>query len=176
MNSKGVNAMRRIVLALLVALSFSAPVSAQTYLTSTTLSGAVNASTNTFVVASASGIAAGGGLYVDREFVTVRAVSGTTITVNRGQGGTPANSHGVSRTVIIVPEAAIPSVITAVDPSGVAGVGTCSAASHRYLPIINVVNGNVWLCRYTAAAQSATVWAATNGTLITYNSLLLNLQ
>ncbi len=176
MNIKGVLAMKRIVLALVLGLMLSSTVFAQTYLTSTTLSNAVNATQTTLVVASASGIAAGGGLYIDREFVTVRSVSGTTITVNRGQSGTVANSHGASRTVIIAPAASLPTVITAVDPAAAAGVGTCDITAFQYQPIINVTNGNIWLCRYTAAAQSARVWAATNNVLITYNSLLINLQ
>lgn len=169
--------MKRIVLGLIVAVSLVAvPVSAQTYLTSTTLSSAVTASQGTVIVASASGIAAGGALYVDREFMLVRSVSGTTITVARGQMGTPGNAHGASRTVIIFPAAAIATAAVTTDPSPVNGVGTCTLTEHRYQPIINVLNGNVWLCRYTAAAQSSRVWAATNETLITYNSLLLNLS
>lgn len=166
--------MKRIVMGLLLALTLvSVPVSAQTYLTSTTNSAAMSASATTFAVASASGIAVGGGLYINREYMSVRAVSGTNVTVQRGQAGTTANAHGASQTVIIIPAAAVPTVITSTDPSPVNGVGTCSAAQHQYLPIINVATGNVWLCRYVSAA-SAIVWAATNQTLITYNSLLLS--
>lgn len=163
-------------LILAVGLFLSVPASAQTYLTSTTLSNATTASQTSFVVASASGIVAGGGLYVDREFMTVRSVSGTTITVSRGQSGTVANAHGASRTVIIFPVAAIPTAVSSTDPSPVDGVGTCTPGAHQYLPIVNVTNGNVWLCRFTAAAQAARVWAATNNVLITYNSLLINVS
>jgi len=168
--------MRRIVLGLVVALSLVSPAFAQTYLTSTTNSAAMTSSATSFTVASATGIAAGGALYVNREYMTVRSVSGTVVTVTRGQAGTVANAHGASQTVIIIPAAAIPTVITLKDPTPIDGVGTCTASEHQYLPVINVGNGNVWLCRYTAAAQTATVWAATNQTLITYNSLLLNLS
>ena len=169
-------AMKRIVIGLIVALLASVPLEAQTYLTSTTNSAAVTASATVIPVASASGIAAGGALYVNREYMTVRSVSGLNITVTRGQSGTVANSHGASQTVIIIPAAAIPTVVTSVDPAQTAGVGTCDITAFQYQPIINVTNGNVWLCRYTAAAQSARVWAATNQTLITYNSLLINLS
>jgi hypothetical protein len=168
--------MKRIALGLLLALVLSVSASAQTYLTSTTNSAAISASQTSFAVASATGIAAGGQLYVNRELMSVRSVSGTTITVVRGQAGTVANAHGASQTVIIIPAAAVPTVTTAVDPSPINGVGTCTPSNHQYLPIINVGNGNIWLCRYTAAAQSARVWAATNQTLITYNSLLLSLS
>jgi hypothetical protein len=175
MHNKGVSIMKRIVVGFVFAL-LAVPAAAQTYLTSTTNSAAINASQTSFAVASATGIAAGGGLYVNREYMSVRSVSGTTITVVRGQSGTVANAHGASQTVIIVPAAAVPTVITAVDPAPVAGVGTCTPGNHQYLPIINVTNGNVWLCRYTAAAQTSRVWAATNAVLITYNSLLINLS
>lgn len=169
--------MKRIVVGLIAVLTlWAVPVSAQTYLTSTTNSAAINASQTTLVVASATGIAAGGALYINREYMSVRGVSGTTITVVRGQAGTVANSHGASQTTIIIPAAAIPTVITAVDPAPINGVGACTAANFQYLPIINVGNGNLWLCRYTAAAQSFTRWAATNEALITYGSLLLNLS
>lgn len=174
MTNKGVT--MRIALGLVLALFLSVPASAQTYLTSTTNSAAISASQTTVAVASASGIAAGGALYIDREWMSVRSVSGTNITVQRGVGGTVANAHGASRTAIIIPAAAVSLVAQSVDPAGSAGVGTCSASSYQYLPLINVVNGNVWLCRYTAAAQSAKVWAATNSAPITYNSLLLNLS
>lgn len=178
MNSKGVFVMRRIVLGLVTALLVSVPVSAQTYLTSTTLTNAITAGQSSLVVGSGTGIAAGGALYVDRELMSVRSISGTTVQVIRGQGGTVANTHGAARTIIILPAAALGAggATTAVDPSGGSGVGTCTLAEQRYQPIINVTNGNLWLCRYTAAAQTARVWAATNNVLITYNSLLLNLQ
>lgn len=168
--------MRRIVLTLIVTLSLVAPAFAQTYLTSTTNSAAISASASSFVVASATGIAAGGALYINREYMSVRSVSGTTITVVRGQAGTTANAHGASQTVIIIPAAAIPTVVTLVDPAPTSGVGSCTASANQYLPIINVGNGNLWLCRYTAAAQTFTRWAATNEVLITYNSLLINLS
>jgi hypothetical protein len=92
------------------------------------------------------------------------------VTVVRGQAGTVANSHGASRTVIIIPAAAVPTVVTAVDPAQTSGVGACSITEQRYLPIINVTNGNVWLCRWVSNVR---VWAATNETLVTYNSLVL---
>jgi hypothetical protein len=173
-NHKGVT-MKRLIAGLVFAL-LAVPAAAQTYLTSTTLSNAITASQTSLVVGSAAGIAAGGGLYLDREYIAVRSVSGTTITVVRGQSGTVANAHGASRTVIIVPAAAVATVISSNDPTPVAGVGNCTPGNYQYLPILHVTNGNVWLCRYTAAAQTARVWAATNNVLITYNSLLINLS
>ena len=164
----------RVVLGLVVALCLSAPVSAQTYLSSTTNSAAINATQTSFTVASATGIAAGGALYVNRELMSVRSVSGTVVTVVRGQSGTVANAHGASQTLIVIPSAAVPSVVSANDPSPLNGFGACSRTEHRYLPIINVTNGNVWLCR--PSGSSTGIWMGTNAAPLTYNSLLLNLS
>ena len=168
--------MVRVFLALVLALGLSVSASAQTYLSSTTNTTAITASQTTFALGSVTGLASGAGLYINREYMTVRSVSGLNVTVLRGQSGTPAVPHGASQTVILIPLAAVGTVVTPTDPTQVTGVGTCTVTDWAYLPVINVINGNVWLCRYTAAAQSARVWAATNQTLITYNSLLLNLQ
>ncbi len=177
MTIKGVTMKVLTGLILAVALFLSVPVSAQTYLTSTTNTNAVTASQTTWVVGSNTGMAVGGALYVNREYVTITAVTGTTgVTVRRGQVGTVANAHGASQTVIIIPVAAVPTVTTNIDPTPIDGVGTCTLTAHQYLPIINVISGNIWLCRYTAAAQTSRVWAATNQTLVTYNSILINLS
>lgn len=163
--------MVRILMGLALALSlFVSPVTAQTHLTSTTNSTTMTQTSTTVTLASVTGVAAGGALYIDRELMGVRSVSGSVVTVQRGLAGTVANAHGVTRTVIIIPAAAVPLVTTSVDPVGTAGVGTCSPTDYRYLPIINVTNGNVWTCRWLDSVRQ---WAATNATLITYNSLIL---
>lgn len=168
--SKGVHAMVRVFLAGLFALAFTVSASAQTYLTTTTNSSAVDATQTSITLAAVTGLAAGAAIYVDRELMTVRSVSGLIVTVNRGQSGTVANAHGASRTVILIPAAAVPTVISAVAPSQTNGVGTCTPSNHRYLPIINPTTGNVWTCRWL---DNVRVWAATNATLITYNSLIM---
>ena len=170
MTNKGAMTMVRVFLALILTLSLSAAVSAQTHLTSTTNSAAISATQTTFALASATGVAAGGALYIDRELMSVRSVSGINVTVVRGQSGTVANAHSASRTVIIIPSAAVPTVVSSTDPTPINGVGGCTYTAHRYLPIINVTNGNVWTCRWVSNVR---VWAATNETLITYNSLIL---
>lgn len=163
--------MVRVVLGLVVALLLSISASAQTYLSTTTLTNAVSATQTTVVLASTTGLASGAAIYLDRELMTVRSVSSLTVTVVRGQAGTVANSHTAARTVILIPAAAVAAnVISAVDPSGLAGVGGCSPSAYQYLPIINVTNGNVWSCRWVSNVR---VWAATNDTLITYNSLIV---
>lgn len=170
MTNKGVLTMVRVVLSLVFALALSVTASAQTYLSTTTLTNAVTATQNTVVLGSATGLAVGAGLYVDREFMTVRSVSSLTVTVNRGQGGTVANSHTASRTVILIPAAAIPTVVSRTDPGPIFGTGGCTVSSQPYWPLINVQNGNVWVCRWVSNTR---VFAATNDSLITYGSLIM---
>lgn len=160
----------KIVLGLLVALSLAVPASAQTILVTTTNSAAINATQTTVSLAAVTGLAAGAAIYIDRELMSVRSVSGLIVTVIRGQAGSVANSHAVTRTTILIPAAAVPFVATRADPSPTAGVGGCTPSANQYLPIINVVTGNVWTCRWL---DNLRVWAATNGTLITYNSLIM---
>jgi hypothetical protein len=123
-------------------LAFSVIGAAQTALTHTTLSSAVTSTTNTFIVASATGISAGTNLYVIDfhsvlgELVVVRSVSGTTLTVTRGSGFQRAHTSG-SRVVI----APIPSAFYTRNPKG-----ACTAADTLYTPWINTVTGEQWLC------------------------------
>jgi len=71
-------------------------------LATTTLSAAITASQKTLVVASATSVAAGRLLLVDQEMmqVTQDYVSGTTVGVLRGRGGTVAAAHVITATVI----------------------------------------------------------------------------
>lgn len=122
--------------ALLAALVLPVSVSAQTSLSETTLSAAVTASQNFITVASATGAVAGGGIYVDREFMVIGDgyVSGTRIPVQR-RG--PAVSHGASVPVYIGPAAAFVSSNRD---------GSCVAAAEPYTPVINTVTGDIWEC------------------------------
>lgn len=153
-----------IVIALLLAFVAPAlPVSAQTYLTSTTLSAAVTSTSQTTInVTSATGFTVGYTLYVDGEAMSITSVSGTTIGVFRGVVGTTARTHASASTVIVGP----PPAFTTADP----GPGSCTVANQAYLPIVNTVNGNVWMCRGVAGVVK---WTATNSRFLTYNSLLL---
>lgn len=168
--------MKRILFTLVALLTlWAVPTSAQTYLTSTTLSTAVTSvSADTVVVASASTVAVGGYLYVNHEAMQVVSISGTSIRVARGQQGTAATTHSASATVIVFPVASLQGALPAFgqrDPAG-----SCTPGNHRYLPIVNVVSGNVWLCRYVAAG-GARQWAATNIVMVNgQTSLLINLQ
>ncbi len=167
--------MKRILITLVALFLSAVPLSAQTYLTTTTLSNAVTSpSGDTVVLASASTAAVGGALYVDREAMSIIAISGTSIRVARGQLGTSGATHASAATVIIFPVAAQQGALPAYGQSDPPN-GTCTPGNHRFLPIVNVVSGNVWLCRFLTAG-GVRQWAATNAVLVTYNSLLLNLS
>lgn len=166
--------MKQTILIVFAVILLAVPASAQTYLTTTTLSQAVTTQTQrTFVVASATGIAAGAQLFVDRELVTVESVSGTTITVSRTRA---PSTHAVSAVVIICPVAALGTAF--VPSSGAPRPGTTPALNAiPYLPIVDTDTGNVWLPRFLTAGSPSRVWAATNVVMVNgQTSLLTTLQ
>ncbi len=134
------NRLRNFLVGLLMVL---APIVsyAQTTTPSTTLSAAVSdTSGRTISVTSATGFTANTtGLIVDSEFMTVRSVSGTTITVVRGQGGTRSTTHASSATVYVGPLGNGPFI--SYDQAG-----SCTSGNETYLPQINIANGQVWNC------------------------------
>lgn len=121
----------------LVLLSFAVPVAAQTALSETTIAVAVSSTSQRVIsVASATGISVGVGLYVDREYMTVTAVSGTNISVIRGVNGVNS-THAAGVLVYAGPAIAFRQS----DPAG-----SCTATAERYLPQINPGNGAIWDC------------------------------
>lgn len=124
------------LIALLAVLVLPVSVSAQTALTETTLAAAVTSSATSVVLTSATGVSAGVGIYVDREYMTVGAsyVSGTTVPVLRRAG---ARAHATSTLTYIGPATAFITV----DRSG-----ACTSTNETYLPQINTVNGSIWDC------------------------------
>lgn len=105
-----------------------------TALNSTTLAAAVAASDKTIQVASATNVAVGHVLVVDREAMLVLAISGTFVHVFRGERGF-AQAHASGAVVWTNPKGAYFEY----DPAG-AGV----AANELYLPHINLQNFNAW--------------------------------
>lgn len=155
--------MKKLLIVALALLTLSsASLMAQTNpSSSTTLSAAVTASATTVRVASASGLTAGAsGIYVDGEFMPVSAISGTTLTVQRGQLGTVGRAHLSGATVIKGPLA----MFTTAD----IGPGVCPSAPAPYKVSVNTVNGNVWWC------DANLRWTATNTRSLTYNSLTIS--
>jgi hypothetical protein len=129
--------MQRILSLTVLAALLASPVLAQTALNSTTLSAAVTATTNTFTVASGSNISANDLAFVDREAVVITAISGTTLTVNRGQAGTAAASHANAALIYT----GVPERYYGNTPSG-----SCTRANELYLPHINLKTGDVSDC------------------------------
>ena len=107
------------VLGLLLAVI---PAQAQTALTTTTLSEAVDDSETTIDIASATGVLVGDIVFLDREAMRVLTVDTTNnrITVQRGVAGTSASAHANS------------SVIWHEAPAGLTGssrAGSCAEGS-----------------------------------------------
>jgi hypothetical protein len=128
--------------------------SAQTLMTSTTLSAALDAKTKTVLVASATGITAPGLqdaqgsigsptsgapviLLVDQEAMDVVSVSGTTVTVRRAQRGTTMSAHVSGAKVLVGPAYAFPVF----DP-----YGSCTRTVLKYVPIVSLKTFNLFDC------------------------------
>lgn len=142
--------MNKLFRVLSISLLACAAAFAQTALTQTTLSTAVTSTSGGFVVvASATNIAVtgpttnGAVLYIidagatvgELDFVT--SVTGTTIGVRRGMGGTKAVTHASGARVLV----GQPGYFKTRDPQG-----SCVTASTDVTPIINTNTGNQWLC------------------------------
>lgn len=130
---------KSILLTILLALLVAAPGLGQTVITTTTLSAALNGTATTFAVASASGITVGDIMWIDKEAMDVRSISGTNIGVVRGVGGSRADNH-VSGALVYHEV-----------PAGFIGndlVGTCTAGSEfpNYTPLINARTGSMFSC------------------------------
>lgn len=128
-----------VVLSLVVAVMPLATIrlAAQASLTSTTTSAALTDTGTSVTVASATGIAAGTILYIDKEAMSVVSISGTVATVRRGVAGSFAAAHASGAVVY----AGTPDQIGHSDPAG-----PCTATSEIALPRINVDTGNVYQC------------------------------
>ena len=117
-----------------------------TALNMTTLSAAITNTTNTFGIASATGVTVpqntyNTDLYIGRELMTVIAVNSTTVTVIRGVGGSQAAAHPSGDMVLIGPPQAFPDF----DPEGTCS-GTGATNPVQYTPWVNLRTGNQWLC------------------------------
>ena len=152
-----------LIASLLFASAF--PVAAQATLNQTTLSAGVTENATLVQVTSASTMAANDILYVDREAMIIRAVSGTNITVTRGTQGTRAVAHPVNA----VAYSGVPARFYNSDPP----FGRCTPSNQLVLPYINVVTGGIFSCRNVGTINTATsstppgLWGGT--ALYTYN-------
>lgn len=120
----------------------------QTTTTSTTLNGAMALNDQTLTLTSSTGVTAAGlapvtGLYIDREYMTVRNTvtadgTGNTWVVKRSVGGIQS-AHLTGAKVWVGP----PSVF---DLGPKDRVGACTASTFQYLPIIEVLSGTQMNC------------------------------
>lgn len=124
------------------------PVGAQTSLTATTLSSAAgtdaNSATSIVRVTSATGVASGNILYVDREAMTVLptyVAASTQVPVQRGTQGTNRAAHASGAVVYVgAPSLFSASVVT----QEVAGV--CTAGAELATPKVYLQSGNIYQC------------------------------
>lgn len=131
-----------LILALFFAMALPNLLSAQTILTTTTLSTAITStSATTITLTSATGVTAGSTvLYIadtgnSGEAVFVNSVSGTNIGVTRGyQTLGRARTHASGAVVFVAP----PAAINTVQPSG-----SCTRSNITYLPRISTGLGGV---------------------------------
>lgn len=167
-----------IVLGLLLGLAVSA--TAQTYNATTTLTTAITDRTcnnRTITVASTSGWVAGMQAYLDSELLNINSVpSSTTAVVARCTASTPPELHAASSVIFWGPVTMFQ--IGATDGQSHRLFGRCTVTDYPFLPLIDILTGNVYLCRAfgTAAPNTSAQWTWTNNQLGTYNSLLKNLN
>lgn len=133
-------------------------------LSNTTLSGAINGTQTTLVLASASASsgssfgapAVGQCLFTDRELMRITAVSSTTMTVQRDRFFATPHANAA---VIFTGSCA---AFYAQDPIPSGNV-TCNT---QPAPWVNTQNGNVWYCNKVNSS-----WTGTNAYKFTYNSV-----
>lgn len=156
------------VLAVLLTLA-SVPVSAQTYPNSTTLSASITSTDTVVRLASATGVAAGGGLLIDAEYMPIVSCANTACTQANVRRITRPIAHASSTVVTVVSPAA--RAFTMLTTAGAFRVGQCSTstssspgtalAGYQYLPIIDIDTGDQYYCRRNGAS-GAWVWNRTS--------------
>lgn len=128
--------MKKLILSLSIFFGLALPVLAQSALTQTTLSAAVNSSQTQFAIASATGVTATSTyLYVDNELMAVNAINSTTVSVTRGYGGTVAQAH-VNAAAVYVGAGNAFVVTPAPNPTG-----SCTRSNLPVVPIIDTRSG-----------------------------------
>ena len=142
---------------LLLCLTSVPALLAQTTITTTTLSAAIDKTQTTFTVASATGFATGSLCYVGNELMYIISVSSTRITVERGYDGTRATGHRASQTIFV----GAPERFRKSDPDW---DEACVRSSQLYNLWVNAVNGNVWRCDESGR------WFGSNPMILAYNS------
>jgi hypothetical protein len=170
----------RVAMLLGLMLCAAWPAAAQTYNTTTTLTNAItdrNCTNRTLTVGSTSGWSAGMQFYMDSELFNVNSVpSSTTVVASRCVSSTPPELHAASSVIFWGPVSMFQ--VGPTDGLGRKLFGRCTVTDYAYLPLIDILTGDVYLCRAfgTAAPNTSAQWTRTNNQLVTYNSLLKNLS
>lgn len=163
--------MKKLLIALVALVTFAAvPASAQTYLTTTTITAAVNATQTTVPLNATTSVAAGSALYIDHELMQVTAINTTTkiATVIRAQR--PA-AHA-NAAVVYVATSAQKTTNFITHQAAIAKAGVCSsstsstpatALSGQILPFVDTDTGDIYGCRRNGTGGTW-VWNITNVT------------
>lgn len=128
---------RTLMLSALLGLTCVASVLAQTAVNATTLSAAITNTQTTVTVASASTMAVGDVVFVDREAMKIVSLSSTTLRVIRAQQGTAGMAHASAALVY----SGTPDRFGTTQPSG-----ACTRSAEQFLPRILPALGQVWDC------------------------------
>lgn len=163
--------MTKTLIALVALVTFAAvPVSAQTYLTITSLTSEVNATQTTIPLTATTSVSAGGALYIDHELMQVTAVNTTTkiATVIRAQR--PAAHANAAVVYIATPTQKTTNFVphqNAISRAGVCSSSTSStpatALSGMILPVVDTDTGDIYGCRRNGTGGTW-VWNITNVT------------
>ncbi len=158
-------------LALLVPLSVVSA-SAQTYPNSTTLSASITATQTQIRLASGTGVARGGAVFIDQEYMDVQSCTTTACTTVNVTRVKKQAAHGSGAKVTVVSVAGKPqSMLThnAAFRAGQCSTSTSSVATTAlvptltgltYLPIIDIDTGDFYFCRRTTGGRWE--WVVTN--------------
>jgi hypothetical protein len=161
--------MKTILVSLSLILTLSGTAFAQTYPNATTLSAAITSTQTQIVLASGTGVQAGGALYIDMEYIPIVSCAVTACTTVNVQRMTRPAAHGSASIVLVIAKAARPVIMLTHD--GARRGGSCSTstssvaatalANFSYLPIIDIDTGDIYMCRHNGASGSW-VWNKTN--------------
>lgn len=163
----------RSVLALVALGLWPAAAIAQTTLTNTTLAAAItNANDQTMTIASATGwtattSAAQTYALVDREVVGVRALSGTQVSITRGQFSTRATGHISGAKVWFIPAGSV--AVTNFDRAGACTTSGSAdlSQSGAVVPVLNPSTGNAFYCSSTGVWLPVTTLMGSNACTVT---------
>lgn len=161
--------MKRTLLTLILLTLSVVASEAQTYPRSTTLAANLTANATVVSVASGTGIATNGALWIDAEFLPVTSCANAACTLVNVVRTQKAMAHASSTVVTVISSASRPNTMLA--HSAAWREGQCSTstsslpstalAGFQFLPIFDIDTGDVYMCRRNGDG-GAWVWNKTN--------------